>query len=738
MGTAGTTQAAQGAQTRLRGVLERIRFFNEENQFCIGELRPEQGGQTVTVSGRMPSVQCGETLDLDGEWTTHAQYGDRFQVKAFSSALPASVYGIRKYLGSGLVKGIGKAYADKIVDHFGDQTLEVITHQSGRLREVEGIGPTRAKQIKAAWDAQRAVREVMLFLQTYGVSPARCVKLVQQYGAGARRILETEPYRVASDIDGIGFKTADAIALNLGLSSEGAARIDAGILHALEKLEGEGHTAYPNADLVDEAARLLNVTASKVDQRLEALLADGQLGQPGEGPLVQAPACHRAENSVAESVYRLLKTPSGLPSILVDKAVEWAQDKAGFAFAQGQKEAVRTALVSKFSILTGGPGTGKTTILQALVAILRAKRVRVVLAAPTGRAAQRLSESAGIPARTIHRLLSYENPDGDGRREHNADRPLQADFLIVDEASMLDTRLAARLLRAVANPCSVLLVGDTDQLPSVGSGNVLADLIRSEQVPTVRLDTIFRQKGRSAIVSTAHAILKGEVSPAAICDHFEEVETGADLHFIRAESPGKCLERTIELCRDWLPRWYRLDPIGDVQVLAPMHRGEAGIGNLNQALQEGLNPSGRSIRVGQASYQVGDKVMQFRNNYDKNIFNGDLGIVTAVSPEAGTLAARFDDVVHDFDRGELNDLNTAYAVSVHKSQGSEFPVVVMPLVRQHYIMLQRNLLYTGITRARRKVFLVGDPSAYAMAVRNRETAQRQTDLRRKLQSMFAP
>ncbi len=735
----GSGTSTAGTQTRLRGVLERIRFFNEENHYCIGELKPEDGSAAITVAGTLPGVQCGETLDLEGEWTRHAQYGDRFKVRGFSSALPASVYGIRKYLGSGLVPGIGKAYADKIVDHFGAKTLEVISERSGRLREVEGIGPKRARQIKAAWDEQRSVREVMLFLQTYGVSPSRCLKLVKQYGAGARRILETEPYRVASEVDGIGFKTADAIAMNLGMSSEGPERIDAGILHTLEKLEEDGHTAYPGEALADQASQLLTVRPAKVRDRVQALLEDGRLGQPGEGAVVQHPASDRAENAVAESVYRLLKTPSGLPSILVDKAVEWAQDKAGFAFARAQKEGVKTALVSKFSILTGGPGTGKTTILQALVSILRAKRVRVVLAAPTGRAAQRLSESAGAPARTIHRLLSYESEDTPGRHsEHNADRPLPADFLIVDEASMLDTRLAARLLRAVANPCPVLLVGDTDQLPSVGAGNVLSDLIQSEVVPTVRLQTIFRQKGRSAIVTTAHGILQGEASPGPILDAFDQVEPQEDLHFIQAESPRACVERSLELCQHWLPRWYRLDPVSDVQVLAPMHRGEAGIGNLNQSLQAALNPGGRSITFGQSRFQVGDKVMQFRNNYDKNIFNGDLGIVTAVNAEAGTLAARFDGVVHDFDRGELGDLNTAYAVSVHKSQGSEFPVVVVPLVRQHYIMLQRNLLYTAITRARKKVFLVGDPAAYAMAVRNRETAQRQTDLRRKLQSMFAP
>jgi exodeoxyribonuclease V alpha subunit len=729
------TEARAQTGQRLKGVLERIKFFNEENHFCIAEFRPEKARENVVIVGNLPGVQCGETLELDGEWMRHAEYGEQFRIAGFTSRLPASVHGIRKYLGSGLVPGIGKTYADKIVDHFGEDTLRVISEQSGRLREVEGIGPKRARQIKAAWDEQRAVREVMVFLQTHGVSSARCVKLVRQYGQGARRILENEPYRLASEVDGIGFKTADTIALNLGLANDGARRIDAGVLHILEKMEGDGHTCFPQDELVAQAADLLEVPPEKVRQRAEALLGEGRLMRPLQTGLVQSPAIDRAETSIAESLLRLSRTSGALPAILVDKAVEWAQERAGFPFAKGQQSGIRTALEAKVSILTGGPGTGKTTILRSLVAILKAKKVRVVLAAPTGRAAQRLGESAGMGASTLHRLLKFD-PQAGGFT-HNAERPVPADFVIVDEASMLDSKLAAVFLRALPNTCHLLLVGDSDQLPSVGAGNVLRDLIQCGQLPVVRLTDIFRQSGRSGIVTTAHDILHGRAQPPVIQERLEDVDPEQDLVFVETGGADACQEQLVRLCRGALPHWYGLDPIRDVQVLAPMHRGAAGIGQLNTALQEALNPDGASFRSGAGRYQVGDKVMQVRNNYDKNLFNGDVGIVTAVNAEAGSLAARFDGHEHEFDRGELNELNVAYAVSVHKAQGSEYPIVVIPLVRQHFVMLQRTLLYTAVTRARKKVFLLGEASAYAIAVRNRDTAMRFTDLDRKLRRMFA-
>ena len=743
--------------TTLNGVVERIIFLNEENHYTIAEFRPDipaGKGRTeaVTIVGALPGVECGETLHLTGAWTSHAQHGAQFKVASFRSELPANVYGIRKYLGSGLVPGIGKVYANKIVDSFGTDTFRVLSEESARLRDVPGIGKKRASAIKQAWDEKRAERELYIFLQTYGVTPSQCVKLVKRYGGEAKEVLSREPYRVAREIDGIGFKTADRIAINLGFANDAPPRLDAGIVHALETLQEEGHTAFPRADLVDAAAGMLETQAALVAARLDALLAAGQVvcnggdGAEPSVPLIQLPRLDTAERRIAEAVLRLTRAASGLPPIRIPAAMEWAEGRAGFAFHGLQGAAVRHALAHKVSILTGGPGTGKTTCLRALVEILKAKKARVHLAAPTGRAAQRLAATTGGFASTIHRLLRFDPASG-GFTVDEA-RPLPTDFLIVDEVSMLDARLAAALFSAVPPKAHLLLVGDSDQLPSVGAGNVLKDLIAASPrladpggepaVPVTRLEVIFRQRGQSPIVTTAHAINSGDPSPPPVYTETAAVPPGMDLALVSASSTEDCLRKVIELCTVFIPRHYpRIDPVGDVQVLAPMHKGVAGVSNFNTQLQGALNPRGQGVRSPSGEFRPGDKVIQLRNNYDKNLFNGDIGAVLTVDAANGTMTADFDGDRQAFERADLGDLALAYAISIHKSQGSEYPVVIIPLLKAHFMMLQRNLLYTAITRGRSKVFIVGEPAAYAMAVRNSESKQRITHLRQKLAAAFS-
>lgn len=724
----------------LAGVLERIVFLNEENHYTIAEFRPEDGEERVTIVGALPGVQCGETLHLHGQWASHAQHGSQFKVERFSSQLPSSVYGIRKYLGSGLVPGVGQVYANKIVDAFGTDTFRVLSEESGRLRDVPGIGKKRAAAIKQAWDGQRTFRELYIFLQTYGVTPGQCVKLIDKYGAEARQILQQQPYRVAREIDGIGFKTADRIAINLGFANDAPPRLDAGILYALETLQEEGHTALRESDLRDYTATLLETSGERIENRLAALVADKSLAShaprgvanplPGSS-LVQLPVLDRAEQKIAAALKRLRVVPSGLPPIKHDAALIWAEEKAGFAFAQAQRDAVRSALVSKVSILTGGPGTGKTSSLRALVEILKAKKVRVSLAAPTGRAAQRLTETTGAFAQTLHRLLKY-NPQRGGF-DANEDAPLATDFLVVDEASMLDTRLAAAVFAAMPSRAHLLLVGDTDQLPSVGAGNVLKDLIATDTVPVTRLSVVHRQQGQSEIVTTAHAINNGDPTLPIAVDTLEKLQPWADLTFIVARDAEDCVQKTLALCSEFIPRHFTwMKPGRDVQVLAPMHKGVAGVGNFNLRLQDALNRHGRGVRAPGGEYRVGDKLIQLRNNYDKNLFNGDIGVVTSADPDTGALEVDFDGTSHTFARGELGDLALAYAISIHKSQGSEYAAVVIPLLKAHFMMLQRNLIYTAITRGKKKVFLVGEPAAYGMAVRNNEAKTRATHLKEKI------
>lgn len=756
----------QSDQT-ITGVLERIIFFNEENAYCVAEVQVAEGKQPVTVLGNLPGVQCGETLKLNGEWTRHATHGDQFKIANFKSQLPASIHGIRKYLGSGMVHGIGKSYAKKIVDHFGADTLKVISEDSGRLHEVPGIGKTRAKSIKAAWDEQAAVRDVMMFLQTYGVTPSQCVRLVKKYGSGAKRILQDEPYRLAEDIERIGFKTADKLALNLGFPTNSKERVDAGILHTMQNLEDEGHTLGTQQAITEHALKLLGVEPHLIQERIRALIENDRLfsvtayneKQEVLGPACQRPKLAGSEKRIADSLHRIDQTASTIPPIKLDAAIAWAQDKAGFQFAEQQAAALKKALSSKVAIITGGPGTGKTTILRAIVDILRAKRARILLASPTGRAAQRLAEASGADASTIHRLLKY---DGATRQfAYNEDNPLPCDLLIVDEASMLDTRLADSLFQAIPSTAHLLLVGDSDQLPSVGAGNILGDLMTAPPAQVTRLDTIFRQGETSGIIITAHSILKGESHPGKTIKSLRELDATTDFTFIEAHDAEQCAKAITYLAREYIPKAHQIDPIKDLQILSPMHRGTAGITALNTELQNALNskekalsrlrsdpdytpakqshfrektrkPLPAELAYGTTTFRIGDKVIQTRNNYDKNIFNGDTGIIQGIAPDSSGLTVNFSGEPIEFTKGELSEIQLAYAISIHKSQGSEYPIVVIPLLKQHFMMLQRNLVYTGITRARSKVYLVGSVDAYSMAIRNNEQQVRRTHLQARL------
>jgi len=715
----------------LEGVLERITFYNEENGFLIGKLRGNDKSAEVAVVGKAPKVQCGETLLLIGSWTNHPKHGRQFSFVKFESKLPASAYGIRKYLASGLIHGIGKTYANKIVDHFGADTLRIISEESSRLHEVEGIGKKRVKSIKQAWEEQKAIREVMMFLQTYGVTDALCLRLVRKYGNEAKTVLENDPYRIIRDVKGIGFKTADKIALNLGLSNNGPERIEAGILHTMQDAEDAGHTHAERRELALNSTNLLETDTNEVEARIDALLSNADLVTT-EPDWVQLPTANRAEQTLARSLLTLLRSPSSLPPIIIDKAVEWAQDKAGFGFADAQTTGIKQSLASKVSILTGGPGTGKTTILRSLVSILKAKKTKIMLAAPTGRAARRMAESTSHFAQTVHRLLKFD--PGRGGFSMNESNPLTCDFVIMDEASMLDIRLAAALIRSIPPQAHLLLVGDADQLPSVGSGNVLKDLIESSLFSVTRLEVTFRQAENSGIVGLAHGILEGKGSPPTPVDSPEELNPAHDVHFVRALTPEACVDSVTRLCQRILPAKFGIDPKKDLQVLAPLHRGVGGIGNLNDQIRDSLNPDGATHVMGHNLFREGDKVIQTRNNYDKDVFNGDMGIIDSVDTLNGKVEILFEERRVTYERMEVTDLQPAYAISVHKSQGSEYPAVIFPLLKQHFMMLQRNLVYTGLTRAKKKVVFVGDPAAYAMAIKNDKTLVRQTDLVRKLRS----
>ncbi|WP_406381539.1 ATP-dependent RecD-like DNA helicase [Streptomyces sp. NBC_01618] len=722
----------------LEGVLERITYANEENGYTVARVDTGRGGgDLLTVVGSLLGAQVGESLRMEGRWSSHSQYGKQFTVENYTTVLPATIQGIRRYLGSGLIKGIGPVMADRITTHFGVDTLDIIEQQPKRLVEVPGLGPKRTKMIAAAWEEQKAIKEVMVFLQGVGVSTSIAVRIYKKYEDASISVVKNQPYRLAADVWGIGFLTADKIAQAVGIPHDSPERVKAGLQYALSQSTDQGHCFLPEERLIADGVKLLQVDTGLVIECLAELAEDPEgvvrekVPSPEGGEPVTAVYLvpfHRAEVALAAQVQRLLRTPEDRMPAFQDvdwaKALTWLAGRTGATLAPEQEAAVRLALSRKVAVLTGGPGCGKSFTVRSVVELARAKRAKVVLAAPTGRAAKRLSELTGAEASTVHRLLELK-PGGDAA--YDRDRPLDADLVVVDEASMLDLLLANKLFKAVAPGAHLLLVGDVDQLPSVGAGEVLRDLLaEGGPVPAVRLTTIFRQAQKSGVVTNAHRINTGTPPlTQGLDDFFLFVEDETEQAGVLA----------VDVAARRIPAKFGLDPRRDVQVLAPMHRGPAGAGALNGLLQQAITPGRPDLpekRVGGRVFRVGDKVTQIRNNYDKGengVFNGTVGVVTALDLDEQRLTVLTDEdeeIGYDFD--ELDELAHAYAMTIHRSQGSEYPAVVIPVTRSAWMMLQRNLLYTAVTRAKKLVVLVGSRQAIGQAVRTVSAGRRCTAL----------
>ncbi len=738
--------AGHGGGAVLDGVLERVTFANPETGYTIARIAPERGGaELVTAVGPLLGAQVGEFLRLTGRWSAHPRYGRQFEVHSYTTVLPATAAGIQKYLGSGLIKGIGPVMAERMVAHFGVDIMHVIDDEPGRLTEVGGLGPKRTAMIAAAWAEQKAIKEVMIFLQGVGVSTSLAVRIYKKYGDASVSVVRSEPYRLAADVWGIGFKTADTIAAAVGIAADSPERIKAGLAYTLSEAADDGHCYLPAPNLIADAAKILDVPAELAAPCLDELAAaegvvretvpaaasPGPASAAPQVPAVYLPPFYQAERSLAQGLLRLLAARGdrlgGFAAVDWDKAFGWLRGRTGGELAPEQADAVRLALTSQVAVLTGGPGCGKSFTVRSVVELARAKGAKIVLTAPTGRAAKRLAQLAGHEAATIHRLLALR-PGGEP--SFDASSPLDADLVVVDETSMVDVILANKLVKAIAPGAHLLLVGDVDQLPSVGAGEVLRDLLAAGSLPVVRLTTIFRQAQQSGIVVNAHRINAGQLpAPGGFGDFFwfgcEDTEQTAGL--------------VVDIVARRIPARFGLDPRRDVQVLCPMHRGPAGAGNLNLLLQDALTPFREGAperRYGGRVFRIGDKVTQLRNNYDKGaagVFNGTVAVVTGISPEDHTLTLRTDeDEQVDYGFDELDELAHAYAVTIHRSQGSEYPAVVIPLTTSSWMMLQRNLLYTGITRARKLVVLAGSRRALAAAVRTKGAGRRHTALAHRL------
>lgn len=706
------------AMMKLRCVVEHITYQNQENGYSVMRVKVKDYADLVTLVGNLLDVPVGAVLLCDGVWKMDKRYGRQFVCETWEEVMPATVYGIEKYLGSGLVKGIGPKFAHLIVERFGTETIDIIEEDIERLYEVPGIGKKRVEKIRESWEKQKDIKNVMLFLQQYGVSTAYAAKIYRQYGKESIDQVKENPYRLADDIWGIGFKTADGIAGKMGYGKNDLRRCRSGIQYTLNELADEGHVYAVEEQLIEAAGKLLEADREPIVQAMAGMIASEDLIREQEA--IYLPPFYHSERGTAR---RLLALMTSRSSALFEGNIDiQAIEKAtGVGYDDVQVAAIRQAVRSRVMVLTGGPGTGKTTTTQGIIAAYRAAGLRVLLAAPTGRASKRMSEATGMEAKTIHRLLEFNPQDGYKR---NDDNPLEGDVLIVDECSMIDIILMYNLMKAIPVQMRLILVGDIDQLPSVGAGNVLRDIIDSGQVPVIRLTRIFRQAQSSRIVMSAHAINQGR---------YPDTSNGkdTDFFFIRKDDPEQVAEEIVKLVKHRLPKAYN-QPLSNIQVLTPMQRSVVGAGNLNMLLQQALNTSTLGISRGGINYKLGDRVMQIRNNYDKNVFNGDIGIIEKVNMEDRTLCIRFDGSLVEYEASELDEVTLAYATTIHKSQGSEYPIVVIPVLMTHFVMLQRNLIYTGITRAKKICVLIGQPKALAYAIRNLTVNKRNTKLKERL------
>jgi exodeoxyribonuclease V alpha subunit len=697
----------------LAGLVERVTFHNSDNGFCVLRAKARGHRDLITVVGHAAIITAGEWITASGEWVNDHTHGQQFKARFMRTSAPTSIDGIEKYLGSGMIRGIGPVYAKKMVKAFGEKVFDIIEAEPERLREVTGIGLVRAKRITDAWAEQKIIREIMVFLHSNGVGTARAVRIYKTYGVDAVQVMTENPYRLARDIRGIGFKTADAIAMKLGVEKTAMIRIRAGISYALTEAMDDGHCGLPTEELVPLAVELLEISIELVQTALDLELAEGTViaATVGETACVFLSGLYRAEQVIAERLLRLANGKLPWPYIDPEKALPWVEQKTGLSLAKSQIDAIRLSLISKILVITGGPGVGKTTIVNAILRILDAKGVNLLLCAPTGRAAKRMTEATGFDAKTIHRLLEIDPKAGGFKR--NSENPLECDLLVVDETSMVDVMLMQALMKATPDNAALLIIGDIDQLPSVGPGQILADVIASGAVPVVRLTEVFRQAAQSRIITSAHRINQGSIPDLS------KPDGDSDFYFVQADDPETAVPRIIELVKTRIPQRFGLDPIRDIQVLCPMNRGGVGARSLNIELQAALNPAGeRKVERFGWTFAPSDKVMQIENDYDKEVYNGDIGYIDDVDPDGGEMSVSFDGRAVTYGFGELDTLVPAYAATIHKSQGSEYPAVVIPVLTQHYAMLQRNLLYTGVTRGKRLVVLIGQSKAVAIAVRN--------------------
>ena len=697
----------------LAGLVERVTFHSTESGFCVLRVKARGHRELVTTTGHAAMISAGEWVTASGEWINDRTYGLQFRARFLKTSAPTSLDGIEKYLGSGMIRGIGPVYAKRMVKMFGKDVFDLIEAEPARLREVEGIGPKRADKITSAWADQKVIREIMVFLHSHAVGTARAVRIFKTYGVDSVQVMSENPYRLARDIRGIGFRTADLIAEKLGIEKTAMIRVRAGISYALTEAMGNGHCGLPREELIPLAIKLLEVPDDLIHTAIALEMSEGTVtvDTVGDMPCVFLSGLYHAEKGVADRLQNLIAGPLPWPDIDADKAIPWIEKKTELTLGETQAEAIQLALRSKVMVITGGPGVGKTTIVNSILQILAAKAVKLLLCAPTGRAAKRMKEATGMEAKTIHRMLEID-PKSFGFKR-NEESPLDCDLLVIDESSMVDVSLMHALLKAVPDHAALLIVGDIDQLPSVGPGQVLADVIGSGAIPVVRLTEVFRQAAQSKIITSAHRINQGQLPDLT------KPDGERDFYFVPAEDPDQAVTRILDMVKNRIPKRFGLDPIRDIQVLCPMNRGGVGARSLNIELQATLNPSGdnKVERFG-STFAPGDKVMQIENDYDKEVYNGDIGYVEGVDLNEGELTASFDGRTVTYLFGELDTLVLAYAATIHKSQGSEYPAVVIPVLTQHYAMLQRNLLYTGITRGKRLVVIIGQRKAVAIAVKN--------------------